>query len=619
MLAYKGALVAQVEGPGGWRQSYEYDANGNLIRETDANGNATEYAYTASDQLAAIRGAGSHEASLTYNEQNQLVSRTNPFGSITHYRYHPTGELAATQSPSGATTQYDYNGVSRVMEKTDTAGETTRYIYDELDRLAEMIERYTPVAMSGVLAQSPGRTHDAKGRLDGQSRSGHDFIFNQLLIANDEPINLTTRYTYDLVGNLLSVTNPQGETTRYTHDALDRVTTMQSGQGPILNVTYRTAPVDPLWSGLEAYLPSMQATEPCQNVDGPMWNICNDAVGEINAIYWHSTEEDWEVFEKATGYKNYNEFWQDMSARADEISADSMTQSLLSMLFAYYLLNGQEQEATDTLLLISELQGLQVDLDDIDLGLPTGAVDDCEPSSFEPQPGQASMRLTTLLELLGLIDSEGNLRPGAESVEYAIPLNFFLQVVVGANGAIRFDGGDGGYIYNPDGDRIVLDETPIVVEVAEDGTLTVSVMEVVMNEDGTYRVTTQPARIITGIAPPSAGVERSDTITIVLDEGAEIDLEASTSVRVEVTDNGQVVLVAVPVGAAVGGVVAFWPTIGEAMQDLGQILRGPGSAARGITPVLPIIILPPDIAECNQHAPLWVCFSNPSLVPPDPQ
>ncbi len=129
-------IVDTAEGPGGWRQSYEYDANGNLLQQERTCDGVTTYTYNESDKPIATRWPGGYESTLSYNVQNQLSVYTTVTGG--EIRYHPTGEIAEIEQADGTVKRYAYNGIGRTTESVDPAGIVTPYEYDALARVTAM-------------------------------------------------------------------------------------------------------------------------------------------------------------------------------------------------------------------------------------------------------------------------------------------------------------------------------------------------------------------------------------------------------------------------------------------------------------------------------------------------
>lgn len=185
------------------QSTYTFDLVGNQLSMTDAIGGMTRFTY---DNLyrgttviqADPDGTGpltSPEIRYTYDVASQLLTATDPLGRTVANTYDNLGRVVRVTEPdpdadgpfSAPVTSYRFDLVGNELAMTDPLGHVTRYAYDNLYR----------------------RTQQISEDLDGDEGS----------LGN--PV---TVYRYDLVGNLLSLTDPVGNTTRWQYDDLDRGT-----------------------------------------------------------------------------------------------------------------------------------------------------------------------------------------------------------------------------------------------------------------------------------------------------------------------------------------------------------------------------------------------------------
>ena len=104
----------------------EYDANGNVIKDIDAEG----YKSGSSNQIR-------YGTQYTYNLANLLIAKTTPEaaakGGITaKYTYNLFGEVLSQTDGTGNTTTYEYDNAGRLTKVTDPAKLSVKYTYYEL-------------------------------------------------------------------------------------------------------------------------------------------------------------------------------------------------------------------------------------------------------------------------------------------------------------------------------------------------------------------------------------------------------------------------------------------------------------------------------------------------------
>ena len=138
--------------------TYAYDANGNRIGLTYANGTTTTYAY---------------------NQANLVTSVVNKKGNTTlsshNYTYYLDGNIAS-ENENGITKTYEYDGLGRLTKETRN-GTITSYTYDANGNRATMTQ-------NGVTTTYE---YDENNRLESEKVAG-----------------AVTSYDYDANGNLIA-------------------------------------------------------------------------------------------------------------------------------------------------------------------------------------------------------------------------------------------------------------------------------------------------------------------------------------------------------------------------------------------------------------------------------
>ncbi len=194
------------------QSSWDYDPAGNLTNEVDALGNATHFEYDGLNRLVSIvrpdpgDGSGLSVESTTYDLGDRAVASRDAMGQTTRYDYDAIGRHIRTASPDP-----DGEGPRQSLVKT--------WVYDALNNIVEVRD-------------SVG--HHVTTNFDSLRRPIATTVLND---SGPE----TTRYTYDLVGNLTVQADPLGNITTWTYDGLDRAIGETDTRGHSRTVAYDLA------------------------------------------------------------------------------------------------------------------------------------------------------------------------------------------------------------------------------------------------------------------------------------------------------------------------------------------------------------------------------------------
>jgi RHS repeat-associated protein len=216
---------------------YTYNNDFNPSSENINGAQTVNFTYDA-DGLLTQAGA----LTLSRSPQTGLINGTT-LGSVSDTQtYNSFGELSGYQALFGATelfnTQYTRDALGRITEKVETVtGQLTTYDYeyDQAGRLTDVSINGTPVShytydangnrlsYSGNTGVSGTGTYDSQDRLNQYASFTYSYTANgELLSKTDTTTNQTTSYTYDALGNLLSVVLPDGTRIDYIIDGQNR-------------------------------------------------------------------------------------------------------------------------------------------------------------------------------------------------------------------------------------------------------------------------------------------------------------------------------------------------------------------------------------------------------------
>ena len=183
------------------RTTYTYDKVGDIKTTTQPLGNLPN-------------PAGTYTTTNAYDETNQLVRTTDADGNAMSYVYDNVGNVAtmvdgrknATADPNDYTTKYTYDQSHRVMKVTDPLGKFTTTAYDK-DGLA--------VSATDQMGNTTYTNLDARGKPVEVKVPHVDSGGIQYAI---------TRTEYDQVGNATKVISPRGVNTTDDPDDFAQVT-----------------------------------------------------------------------------------------------------------------------------------------------------------------------------------------------------------------------------------------------------------------------------------------------------------------------------------------------------------------------------------------------------------
>ncbi|MGB2614010.1 MAG: RHS repeat-associated core domain-containing protein [Phycisphaerae bacterium] len=237
----------------GTSESFTYDAAGNVLTWTNRRGDTVTYTYSASGQLTSKDypdTPGLVDFEYLYDDAGNLTSAIGPEGT-TSFMYDPdTDWLTRIDYPGGQWFEFEYDAAGRRTKRTDQDGNVVNYLYDAVGRLDRMTD--------GTDALIVDYDYDAAGWLSRKTLGNAVY----------------TTYEYDAAGQLLHLVNHKPDDTLlsrfdYTYDASSRRTSMTVEHSPAL-------PTDGLYE--YGYDPLGQLTS-VTYPDGHVVEYVYDAVG----------------------------------------------------------------------------------------------------------------------------------------------------------------------------------------------------------------------------------------------------------------------------------------------------------------------------------------------------
>jgi YD repeat-containing protein len=262
--------VADITGkvsPAGRHWHFAYDANGNLTSVQDPNGTAAGSGYTTT---------------YTYDSVGNLLSATDANNHTTTYsNYDPSGYPDTTKDPLGNVTTTAYGPRGEVTSVTDALGHATTHNYDIFLR---PLDSKTPKDQAnGVYITTAAPVYDSNDNVT-QTTAPNGAVSTAAYDANDRKVSATapqdtsssptrtTTYSYDAVGNQLTMTTPDGNvsgaaaglyTTTTAYDVVNQPTSVTDAAGNKTTASYddvgTSVTVDSRVSGEGSSLPTISS------------------------------------------------------------------------------------------------------------------------------------------------------------------------------------------------------------------------------------------------------------------------------------------------------------------------------------------------------------------------
>ena len=299
--------IIQVIDRDGHTTSYQYDLRQRKIKMTDALGQVETYTYDGDDNRVTLTDRDGHTTSYGYDVQDRLITITDALGDVSTTTYDGVGNTITTTDANGHTVTYSYDALNRRKTMTDALSEQTQYFYDTgtfsgpvtlggvtvncvkcgaTPGSSLVTEQIDPDGTAGIHAGVTFFKYDALDRMVIKvQKTGCLGVGCPDTITSTDAVTL---YTYDPVGNLLTMVQPDSVETIYLYDADNRLIqeTIVETNGEPNDVT--TTTYDGTGNVITSTAPNLNVTTNSYDPDNRLIQV-TDSIGLV-ATYSYDPE-----------------------------------------------------------------------------------------------------------------------------------------------------------------------------------------------------------------------------------------------------------------------------------------------------------------------------------------
>ncbi|PZM85607.1 hypothetical protein DLH72_01870 [Candidatus Gracilibacteria bacterium] len=226
--------------------TYTYDDRGNVIKKIDSIGQ-THYEYDEKGNLTKTIKVGETEeqnitVSFEYDEKGNLSRKTDELGNQTNYEYDNFNNLIKTIEANGLVSEFEYDNQNnktktKILLPNDEIINSI-FEYDVLDNPTKTIVDINQNTTKGTITKynPDGKIVSIKKESEAEITYKYNIfekvIQKDILVNPDDPSqNITEKYEYDSVGNLVKTINPRNHITNYEYDKFNRLTKIIDASG----------------------------------------------------------------------------------------------------------------------------------------------------------------------------------------------------------------------------------------------------------------------------------------------------------------------------------------------------------------------------------------------------
>jgi RHS repeat-associated protein len=233
----------------------EYDAQGRLLRTTDALGNVTAHGFDASTLTETVTDPTGQVTTLVYDDRGNVIAHTDPSGNTNRYTYDANNNLVSVTNARQFTTLRTVDARGNTTSITDAQGKTYTLTYNEFNKVRTVTDPlgHTVTSLYDASGQLIGQvnaagftssaTRDAQGRIisltdNAGNTTTYDYADGPKPVVVHNPDGSTVQWAYDTFGNVIRSVDENGNASVLTYDDSGRLLAQQDATGHAETYTY---------------------------------------------------------------------------------------------------------------------------------------------------------------------------------------------------------------------------------------------------------------------------------------------------------------------------------------------------------------------------------------------
>jgi RHS repeat-associated protein len=228
-------LPIKIMVPTGQATEYKYDGNQNVEAETDRNKHTTKYEYNEENLRTKVTEPNGITNETGYDAEGQMTSHTDGNGHTWEYKRNQLGQVTEEENPLGKIWEKTYDQAGNLEKLEDPEKHTTEYGHDESDRRSKI--KYSTETPSEVTF---GYNKDGKVTKMKDETGTTENTWDKLdrLTEYTNGAGKVVKYGYDLAGEPIKITYPNGEHITREYDKDNRLEKVTDWKGNATSFKY---------------------------------------------------------------------------------------------------------------------------------------------------------------------------------------------------------------------------------------------------------------------------------------------------------------------------------------------------------------------------------------------